>query len=80
MRMARKAVAQKPPTIPIDWTLKALTRQLDGLQKLKNRQFAEAAADETQWTHLTQSIIEAAFGDPSPSLDRFYMAGQPGYI
>lgn len=28
--------------------------------------------------HLTQSIIEGAFGDPSSSLDRFFMAGHAG--
>jgi hypothetical protein len=76
--MARKAVAQKPPTIAPDRALKALVQQLDGLQKLKNRQYPEAEAEETEWEHLTQGIIETAFGDPRPSLDKFYMAGHAG--
>jgi hypothetical protein len=76
--MARKAVAQKPPTVAPDRALRALTQQLDGLQKLKNRSYQEADAEETEWTHLTQSIIEAAFGDPSSSLERFYAANSAG--
>jgi hypothetical protein len=76
--MARKAVAQKPPTVTPDRALRALTQQLDELQKLKNRKYQEADAEETEWEHLTQSIIEAAFGDPSSSLDKFYMARAAG--
>jgi len=69
---------QKPPTLPPDRALKALTQQLDGLQKLKDRQYAEAAADESAWTHFTEGVIEAAFGDPSSSLDNFYRARSAG--
>jgi hypothetical protein len=77
--IARKtAVAQKPSTLTPGRALKALTQQLDLLQKLKNRGYQEADAEETEWTHLTQGIIEAAFGDPSSSLDKFYMAGAAG--
>jgi hypothetical protein len=60
--------------------LRALTEQLDTLQKLKNRQYAEAEEEETQWEHLTQGIIRAAFGDPSPDLENFYMARASGGI
>ena len=76
--MTRKAVSQKPPTVAPDRALRALTQQLDGLQKLKNRNYQEVEAEETEWTHLTQGIIEAACGDPSSSLDRFYMAAHAG--
>ena len=76
--MTRKAVSQKLPTVAPDRALRALTRQLDGLQKLKNRNYQEVEAEETEWTHLTESIIEAACGDPSTSLDRFYMATHAG--
>ncbi len=69
---------QKPPTLPPDRALKALTQQLDGLQKLKDRQCAQAGADESKWTHFTESVIEAAFGDPSSSLDNFYRARSAG--
>ena len=58
--------------------LRALTQQLEGLQKLKNRAYQEAAAEETEWEHLTRSIIESAFGDPSSSLSKFHMATAAG--
>ena len=52
--------------------------QLETLQKLKALRYDEADAEETEWTHLTQSIIEAAFGDPSSSLNRFFAATHVG--
>ena len=77
--IARKAaVVQKPPTIAPERALRALTEQLEALQKLKGRHYQEADAEETEWTHLTQSIIEGAFGDPSSSLDRFFAASHAG--
>jgi hypothetical protein len=76
--MARETVAQTPPTIAFRRALKALTQELDGLQKLVGRQYEEADTNETEWIHLTQSIIEAAFGDRSSSLDRFYAALHAG--
>ena len=59
--------------------LRALTQQLDELQKLKNRNYEEADAEETEWTHLTQNIIEAAFGDDSSNLHKFYAATHAGH-
>jgi len=76
--MARKTAAQQPPTVTPDRAVKALTQQLDGLQKLKTRNYQEADSDETEWEHLTRAIIEAAFGNPSPSLSKFYMASAAG--
>jgi hypothetical protein len=58
--------------------LRALTEQLGALQKLKGRQYQEADAEETEWIHLIQSIIEGAFGEPSSSLDRFFAASHAG--
>ena len=71
--MARKAATQKPPTVTADRAVKALTQQLDTLQKIKVRRYDEADAEQAEWEQLTQSLIEAAFGDPSASLDRFRM-------
>jgi hypothetical protein len=73
--MMRKPVVQTAPTIQPDRAIGALTTRLDDLQKLKNRRFNEADADETTWEHLTQTIIQGAFGDPSTELSRFKMAG-----
>ena len=77
--MARKTVIQKQPTLTPDRALRALTLQLDRLQNLKNRGYEEADAEETEWAHLTQNIIEAAFGDPSSSLDSFYSASHAAF-
>jgi hypothetical protein len=77
--VSSKATAvQKQPTISPERALKALTGRLDALQRLKGRQYDEAATDETEWKHFTQSIIEAVFGDPSPSLNRFFRARAAG--
>jgi hypothetical protein len=76
--MARKAAAQKEPTISPDRALRAVTQQLDELQKLKNRNYEEADAEETEWMHLTQNIIEAAFGADSSNLHQFYSATHAG--
>lgn len=77
--IARKAsVAQKPPNIAPERALRALVEQVEALQKLKGRHYQEADAEETEWMHLTQSIIEGAFGDPSSRLDRFFAASHAG--
>lgn len=74
----RKAAVQKEPTLAPDRALRALTEQLEALQKLKGRSYQEADAEETEWEHLTQSIIEASFGDPSSALNKFHMARAAG--
>lgn len=74
----RKTVAERPPTLDPERALKALTRQLDSLQRLKNRRYDEAHPDEAEWTHLTHQIIEAAFGDPSSALRGFFGARSAG--
>jgi hypothetical protein len=76
--MTRRAAAQKEPSLQPDRALRAITDQLDGLQKLKGRKYDEADAAETEWEHLTQGVIECAFGDPSSALSRFHMARAAG--
>jgi len=77
--MARqRAPESSQPTLSPDRAQKALTRQLADLEKLKSRSFADADSDETEWQHLTQSIIERAFGKPSSNLDKFYQAYNAG--
>lgn len=68
------AVLHKAPTLAPDRALKALNQQLDALRKLKGRKCHEAESEKSQWQHLTRSIIEAAFGDPSSELIRFQSA------
>jgi hypothetical protein len=74
----RKAPMRKEPTLAADRALRAITQQLDSLQKLKDRRFDEAEAEETEWEHFTQSVIETAFGDPSSELTKFFRARNAG--
>ncbi|HSB16350.1 MAG TPA: hypothetical protein VLE22_18010 [Bryobacteraceae bacterium] len=74
----RKAPIQKQPTLAPDRASRALAQQIDALQKLKGCEYQEADAEETEWEHLTQGIIEAAFGDPSSALSKFHMAKAAG--
>jgi hypothetical protein len=76
--MTRKAVVQKEPLVAPGRAVRALTHQLDELQKLKNRNYQEAEAEEAEWEHSTQGLIETAFADPRPILDKFYIAGASG--
>jgi hypothetical protein len=58
--------------------LRVLTQQLESLEKLRNRNYQDAHQDETEWQHVTQGIIEAAFGDPSTALHGFHGARWAG--
>jgi hypothetical protein len=69
---------EKKPTLPPERSLKALTQQLESLQTLKSRKHNEAATDETAWIHMTDSVVEAAFGNPSSEVDRFKSAQYVG--
>lgn len=64
---------------PPDRAVRALTQQLEGLRKLKGRTYKDADAEETEWAHLTQSIIEDTFGNPSSELSKFYSARSAGF-
>ena len=61
----RKAVAQKEHTLAPERALQALRRQLEGLQKLKNRSCEEAKLEETEWKNFTHNIGEGVFGNSS---------------
>lgn len=69
--MATRRMLEKKPTLPPERSLKALTQQLESLQTLKTRNYNEAAADETAWVHMTETVVEAAFGNPSSEFNRF---------
>lgn len=72
--MARQTQTRKEPNIPPERALKALSQQLEGLQKLKGRDFREAEAEKREWQHLTENIIESTFGNPSTQLSSFHHA------
>jgi predicted nucleotide-binding protein len=75
---SRKAAPQKEPTIPPNRAIRALTGQVESLQKLKLRRYDEAESDEREWQHTTQGIVEVAFGNPSTALTNFRMATAAG--
>ena len=74
----RKAVAQKEHTLAPERALQALRRQLEGLQKLKNRSCEEAKLEETEWKNFTHNIVEGAFGNSSTQIYQFYTAREAG--
>jgi hypothetical protein len=74
----KKAAEHNKPTLAHDRALNALQKQLVELAKLKQRNYQDAELDETQWEHLTQSIVEAAFGKESSNLSKFYGAKWAG--
>ena len=76
--MTKKPIAQQEPALPPERAIKAIAQQLEALEKLKGRRHDEAEKDETEWNHFTQSIVEAAFGNPSSSLSKFYGASSAG--
>ena len=65
-------------TLAPERALQALRRQLEGLRKLKNRNYQETGTDETEWKNLTRNIIEGAFGDSSPQMYQFHAARVAG--
>jgi hypothetical protein len=71
-----------PPFAPLDPPEKSralLQNQLDDLQELRGRQFNdEVKAAEKQWQHLTNAIIEPAFGPNSTNQWKFQNALHAG--
>jgi len=72
----------QPPAIPAslepERAYSAIKKQLDALQNLEGRNYAQAEPNEQEWMQFTQSIIERAFGNPSTNLTNFYHARSAG--
>src|SRR5271157_5803221 len=66
------------PTLPREKAHAALKKQLESLNLLEGKNYQEAKADEQEWNHLTQSIVERAFGNPSSNLTKYYGARSAG--
>lgn len=66
------------PSLSPDRALLAMKKQLRGLQDLGGHDYREAHAREEEWEHLTQSIIERTFGNPSSNMNKFYDARAAG--
>ncbi len=67
-----------PPTLPPERAYAALKKQLAALKELEGRNYQEAETAEQEWGHLTQSIIEKTFGNPSSNMSKFYGAQSAG--
>jgi len=80
--MPRRRSSSQPltvqPTLSADKTYSAIKKELEALQNFKNKPYRDTEAEETQWQHLTQSIIQRGFGDPSSNLKKFYWARDAG--
>ena len=66
------------PSLPPEKAHPALRKQLAALKELEGRNYQEVDTTEQEWQHLTQSIIEKTFGNPSSNLDKFYRARSAG--
>ena len=62
------------PMLPSERALRFLKQQLEELSKLKGCRYEEIRMQEEQWKHVTENIIEKAFGNPSTNLNKYYMA------
>lgn len=60
--------------LPPERALRFLKQQLEELSKLKGCRYEEVRMQEEEWKHVTENIIEKAFGKPSTNLDKYYMA------
>lgn len=69
--MSPKTTDQKPPTLPPEKAIKVLTQQHEELKKFIGQNHAEAKSAKDKWEQFMQSIIEAAYGNPSSELSRF---------
>jgi hypothetical protein len=76
--MPSKNPRQTPPTLDPATARRALKSQLVALDALKGRNASEAEDDEREWEHLTQSIVERAFGIGSSNLSKFRNAQWAG--
>lgn len=78
MPSRKSAPYTKAPDLAPERALPVLRRQLDSLLLLKGRRFREIEAQEQEWHHLTQSIVERTFGNPSSNLSKYNMARNAG--
>jgi hypothetical protein len=77
--MARTGRVQpKGPSWTPEQTLRALRRQLDTLQTLKDRNRADAEKEENIWKQLTEAAITNGFGEGSHNLSHFFSARSAG--
>ena len=70
-------------TLAPERALQALRRQLEGLQKLKNRSCEEAKLEEPEWKNFTHNIVEGAFGGCVATFKRRQESdgsGRPGAV
>jgi hypothetical protein len=78
MAQRKSQLSTIPPSLEPERAYAAIKKQLDALQNLDGKNYAESEPDERQWTQFTQSIIERAFGNPSTNVTNFYHARSAG--
>jgi len=66
------------PSLPPEKAHAALTKQLRAVEELEGKDYQEGEPLEREWQHLTQSLIERAFGNPSSNLSKYYSARSAG--
>ena len=66
------------PSITPERARSAIKKQLASLQAMRGQNYQASEAAEQEWKHLTQSIIERAFGKHSSNMGKFSMAKSAG--
>lgn len=74
----RKSQSVTEPVFPPDRAIALLTQQLEKLQLFKGRRHSEVEADEEEWQHLTETIIQKAFDSSSANPLKFENARLSG--
>ena len=70
MTPRRPTLPQVKPTLSPERALLLLKKQLEVLQGLRKKHHQEGAQEMVEWRHLTQSIVERTFGNPSSNLTK----------
>jgi hypothetical protein len=67
-----------PPDLPPEKAYALLNVQLEKLQAFKSRSYAEAKADEDEWSQLTEKLVIRSFGSDGPNHLNFFRARAAG--
>ncbi len=67
-----------PPDLPPEKAHALLNGQLENLKAFKGRNYAEAKADEDEWSQLTEKFVIRSFGSDGPNHNNFFRARNAG--
>jgi hypothetical protein len=78
MAIKRRPESVREADLEPERALPLFRRQLTASEQLKGRKYDEASQNEQEWSHLTETLIERTFGNPSSTLSKWHMARAAG--